>query len=416
MFTSIGLGLEDSFASDLNNDTYELGLESDIDNKLVNSQNNEILEVDSQDDVLTATERTPVGNTFKDIQNCINGANPGDIIKLSGKYSANDGSSRVTINKKVTITSSSPATLDGKWLCGILNVKCEGVVISNLKFTHGKITAGGAIRISAVNVTISDCEFEDNQAHTWGGGAIATDYNSTSCENLKIVNCNFTNNHCNRDDFSNYSSAGAVAAYSKGTQIINCIFDSNWIKGELESYGGALQIGMNEPDNYCLVDHCIFKNNRVDVPDGNSHGGAGCVRNGVSYTNCLFVNNTAGQGGALTFHASGKIANCTFINNTAELFGGAISSSDLYETMILEIMDCIFEGNNAPDGGAVQAIGWNVHLLDSTFNDNHATNCGGAVNIVAKDVNVDNSNFYDNSADVDGGAIYINGENTQISR
>ena len=416
MFTSIGLGLEDSFASDINNDTYELGVEYDIDNKLVNSQNNEILEVDSQDDVLTATERAPVGNTFRDIQNCINGANPGDVIRLSGNYSASDNSSRVAINKKVTITSSSTATLDGKGLCGIFNVKSDGVVISNLKFINGKITTGGAIRISAVNVTISDCEFEDNHAYLWGGGAIATDYNSTSCENLKILNCNFTNNHGNHDDFSNYSAAGAVAAYSKGTQIINCIFDSNWIKGELESYGGALQIGLNEPDNYCLVDQCIFKNNRVIVPDGNSHGGAGCVRNGVSYTNCLFVNNTAGQGGALTFHASGKIANCTFINNTAEIFGGAISSSDLYETMILKIMDCIFEGNNAPDGGAVQAIGWNVHLLNSTFNDNYATNCGGAVNIVAKDVNVDNSNFYNNSADVDGGAIYVNGENTQIMK
>lgn len=416
MFTAFGLGLENSSAADIDNDTCELGLDSNIDNKLVNSQNNEIMEVDSQDNVLTASERTPAGNTFKDIQKCVNDADPGDIIKLSGTYSANDDSSRVIINKKLTLTSQSDATLDGKGLCGIFNVKSDGIKISNLKFTNGITTSGGAIRISAPNVEISNCAFDSNRANLYGGGAIATDYNISSCENLKIINCNFTNNHVYRDDFSNSSAAGAVGAYSKGAQIINCIFDSNWIKGELESYGGALQIGMDDPQNYGLVDGCIFRNNRVIVPGGNSHGGAGCVRNGVTYTNCQFINNSAGQGGGVTFHASGSIANCTFINNTAEQFGGAISSGYSYDTMILNIIDCIFDGNRAPDGGAVQAIGLNVNLYDSLFNDNHATNCGGAVNIVAENVNVDNSKFYNNTADIDGGAIYVNGVNTQVSR
>jgi len=415
MFTSFGVIMEDSYAGDIDGDADELGVESDINDKLINSQDNELMEVSSQDNVLQAQERTPDGHTFKDIKTCIDKSKDGDTIVLSGKYAASDNTSFVNVNKKLTITSKTGATLDGKGISGIFRVNAAGVVITNLKFINGKDVAGGAIRVLAKDATIENCLFDNNQAYVGGGGAIASAYHVNKSENLKIISCNFTNNHDNRDDFSNYSSAGAVGAYSNGSQIINCIFDSNWIKGELTSFGGALQIGMDVPDNYGLVDRCIFRNNRVIAPDNNSHGGAGCVRNGVTYSNCLFINNSASQGGALTFHASGDIINCTFINNTADYFGGAISTGYLYETMTLRIIECDFKGNEAPDGGAVQAIGLNVNLIDSNFTDNHATNCGGAVNIVAENVNVDNSRFTGNVAEVDGGAVYVNGVNTIVA-
>lgn len=416
MFTSFGVIMEDSSAADIDGDAYEMGVESDVNDKLINSQDNEVMEVNSQDNVLTAQERTPGGHTFKDIKTCIDKSSDGDTIVLSGTYTPTDNKSYVYVNKKVTITSKNGATLDGKGMSGIFRVTADGVTITNLKFVNGKDESGGAIRDWACDLTIENCVFEDNHANLWGGGAVATAYDTNTSENLKIINCNFTRNHDNRDDFSNYSSAGAVGAYSKGAQIINCIFDSNWIKGDIESFGGAIQIGMDVPDNYGIVDRCIFKNNRVIAPGVGSHGGAGCVRNGVTYSNCLFLNNTAGQGGALTFHASGDIINCTFINNTADYYGGAISTGYLYDTMTLRIIECDFNGNEAPDGGAVQAIGLDVNLIDSDFTDNHATNCGGAVNIVAENVNIDNSRFNGNVAEVDGGAVYVNGVNTIVAK
>ena len=118
----------------------------------------------------------------------------------------------------------------------------------------------------------------------------------------------------------------------------------------------------------------------------------------------------------MTFHASGLISNCTFINNSATLFGGALSTGYQYDTMDLKVENCNFEGNRAPDGGAVQAKGLNIQVVDSNFTKNHATNCGGAINIIAENVKVENDNFKNNTADIDGGAIFINGQNTIIRK
>ena len=61
MFTAVGMGVENSFAVELNDTADEIGLESNNAEQLENSQANEILEVDSQDghDVLGVT---PKGN------------------------------------------------------------------------------------------------------------------------------------------------------------------------------------------------------------------------------------------------------------------------------------------------------------------------------------------------------------------
>ncbi|MBQ6351045.1 MAG: DUF11 domain-containing protein [Methanobrevibacter sp.] len=416
IFAAFGLSLEVNYASDLNEDGNGLGMKLNIQDKLENSQTDELLEVDTDNGNILTANYVVEGRTFQDIQNMIDGASVGDKIILVGDYHSNGRESTVNITKRLTITSTSTATLDGKGISGILAVdnRAAGSVISNLKFINAHKEQGSALFINAKDVVVDNCCFENNRAYH--GGVLQSRYNLNIAENVTVKNCNFTNNFGYWDGFENSSNAGAVGLYGINSKLINCIFDSNWVKSMDAVYGGAVQVGLDDPNYKALVYKCTFINNRAIGPEGKSHGGAGCVRNGVEYDSCVFINNSAGQGGALTFHASGKLRNCIFINNTAtDLYGGAVSTGFLYDTMELEINNCYFEGNDAPKGGAIQALGLNIDIINSNFTKNHADTDGGALNIEALNVKVSNSNFDSNVAEVDGGAIYTKGSKTVVS-
>ncbi|MBO6124014.1 MAG: DUF11 domain-containing protein [Methanobrevibacter sp.] len=411
IFTSFGLTVENSYAVDLNETLDDMGTHLDSDAKLENSQDNEILEGDNSDNgVLTAGSI----KSFGDIKNLIDGAHNGDTIYLSGTYQPKDKKSQVIIDKSVTIIGTENTVLDGNHISSIFKITAPNVSVKNIKFINANGGTGSAIRISAKNVLIDNCAFDGN--HISGtSGVVSGDYDLYSAENLRVLNCNFTNNNAYFDNYAEVA-AGALGAYSMNTQVHNCIFESNWIKSNVCSYGGAIQIGLDEPNYYASISKCTFKYNKAISTGYYSHGGAGCVRNGVVYEDCVFIGNEADMGGALTLHASATIGNCDFKDNKAiRLYGGAISSGLLYDTMVLTIVDCNFEGNTAPLGGAIQAAGLNIGIINSDFKYNYATTFGGAVNIEATNVKVENSRFNGNSVGVDGGAIFIKGENTIVT-
>ena len=379
---------------------------SGIDEKLGISNDNEIL----------GKTYTLKDGTFGDIQDAIKKASAGDTIKLSGTFKPDSDDSKIKVTKRLTITSDSVATLNGLQKMNIMRLyeDAQGTVIKNIKFINSNGTRGGALRVSTKNVLVENCVFQNN--HATVAGALSSDNNFTSSENLIVRGCNFTGNSAFTDALDKETGSGALSALSRGSQVINCIFENNYAKSSLSCYGGAIQVGMDNANSNCKVTNCIFKNNQAISANHNSHGGAGCVRDGVSYTNCVFIGNSADQGGALTMHASGNIVNCKFINNTAKThYGGAISSGFLFDTMVLKINNCFFEGNTAPYGGAIQAIGLNVAISNSDFIKNRATNNGGAITVQALNVSIDKVNFTSNRADVDGGAIYLNGNESVVS-
>ena len=449
IFTSFGFCVENSFAVDLNESINEIAIEDNIEDKIVNSQDlevdkltsqeNEIMEVDSRDDALNsndekdeslkmddensneilAVNRNVIGNTFDDIQTAINGAQIGDTIVLNGTYISKGTKTWITVDKQLTITSSSPTVLDAQGLSSgfILQKNAARSVIKNLKFINCDGGRSTAIRVNATDVTVDNCVFDNNLCKL--GGIVGTEYDLYLAKNFKIQNCNFTNNKAYYMVEDDGASAAGLAVFSTDSRIVNCIFDSNWATGLGDSYGGALQTGMDSKDSRVMVLNCTFRNNGVTCK-GTSHGGASCVREGTDYVKCIFINNSADMGGALTFHSSGNLVDCIFINNTAsKLYGGAISTGYKYgiiNDMKMGILNCYFEGNNAPEGGAIQAKGTNVDILDSTFKKNHVTQYGGAISIDAINVTVINSNFDSNVAEVDGGAIYIKGSNTIVQK
>lgn len=396
-----------AFSADLN-ETSEVPEVSVCKDNLENSQNN----------VVESSEITLNGGKFSDIQKAIDNVGDGGTIHLNGYYSAQNNDSVIYVNKNIRIAGGLDTVLDGKNISCIFSIQKTGsnCQISNLKFVNGMDVHGGAMIILGKNVVVENSVFENNYANHSGGAIyVLSIFNDSGRypeegENLIIKNCNFTNNFAQ-------VAAGAIGVYGNNTQVIGCNFVSNKVKPATnhKSYGGAIQIGRDEYNLCSYVVNCNFIGNEAIAHDlNNSHGGAGCVRAGITYQNCKFINNSADQGGALTYHASGIIENCVFINNSAKLYGGALSTGYMDMDMDLKVINCNFEQNNAPYGGAVQLKGKNIEIQNSVFNKNTAAVNGGAINIVAKTVAIGDTEFNKNTAHVNGGAIYINGNKTVI--
>ena len=396
-----------AFSADLN-ETSEVPEVSVCKDNLENSQNN----------VVGSSEITLNGGKFSDIQKAIDNVSDGGTIYLNGYYSAQNNDSVIYVNKNIRIAGGLDTVLDGKNISCIFSIQKTGsnCQISNLKFVNGMDVHGGAMIILGKNVVVENSVFENNYANHSGGAIyVLSIFNDSGRypeegENLIIKNCNFTNNFAQ-------VAAGAIGVYGNNTQVIGCNFVSNKVKPATnhKSYGGAIQIGRDEYNLCSYVVNCNFIGNEAIAHDlNNSHGGAGCVRAGITYQNCKFINNSADQGGALTYHASGIIEDCVFINNSAKLYGGALSTGYMDMDMDLKVINCNFEQNNAPYGGAVQLKGKNIEIQNSVFNKNTAAVNGGAINIVAKTVAIGDTEFNKNTAHVNGGAIYINGNKTVI--
>ena len=396
-----------AFSADLN-ETSEVPEVSVCKDNLENSQNN----------VVESSEITLNGGKFSDIQKAIDNVGDGGTIHLNGYYSAQNNDSVIYVNKNIRIAGGLDTVLDGKNISCIFSIQKTGsnCQISNLKFVNGMDVHGGAMIILGKNVVVENSVFENNYANHSGGAIyVLSIFNDSGRypeegENLIIKNCNFTNNFAQ-------VAAGAIGVYGNNTQVIGCNFVSNKVKPATnhKSYGGAIQIGRDEYNLCSYVVNCNFIGNEAIAHDlNNSHGGAGCVRAGITYQNCKFINNSADQGGALTYHASGIIEDCVFINNSAKLYGGALSTGYMDMDMDLKVINCNFEQNNAPYGGAVQLKGKNIEIQNSVFNKNTAAVNGGAINIVAKTVAIGGTEFNKNTAHVNGGAIYINGNKTVI--
>lgn len=396
-----------AFSADLN-ETSEVPEVSVCKDNLENSQNN----------VVESSEITLNGGKFSDIQKAIDNVGDGGTIHLNGYYSAQNNDSVIYVNKNIRIAGGLDTVLDGKNISCIFSIQKTGsnCQISNLKFVNGMDVHGGAMIILGKNVVVENSVFENNYANHSGGAIyVLSIFNDSGRypeegENLIIKNCNFTNNFAQ-------VAAGAIGVYGNNTQVIGCNFVSNKVKPATnhKSYGGAIQIGRDEYNLCSYVVNCNFMGNEAIAHDlNNSHGGAGCVRAGITYQNCKFINNSADQGGALTYHASGIIEDCVFINNSAKLYGGALSTGYMDMDMDLKVINCNFEQNNAPYGGAVHLKGKNIEIQNSVFNKNTAAVNGGAINIVAKTVAIGGTEFNKNTAHVNGGAIYINGNKTVI--
>ena len=145
---------------------------------------------------------------------------------------------------------------------------------------------------------------------------------------------------------------------------------------------------------------------------GNSFGGAiYCVNeyHNAYLTNCTFINNFAGCGGAIYLNGGIlEITDCVFINNTASNYGGAIacvSKSSKNNRLTVKRSTFINDTSLEDAGGA-------VYIKSGTFagEDLNISSCsgtfGGAITLLKSYTTLNNLNAVGNAAEYEGGAIY----------
>lgn len=127
----------------------------------------------------------------------------------------------------------------------------------------------------------------------------------------------------------------------------------------------------------------IRENGALTLNDVTLRGGcnptAGAIRaqadaHFLRIDNSTFVNNKAGQGGAITAGVRLQITNSAFVDNTATGQAGAIAGSDR-----VSITNSTFTGNSASTGGALVTANEPVDIEQTTIANNTADSGGGIV-------------------------------------
>ena len=356
----------------------------------------------------------------------------GFVIDAAG-YSRifNITSSNVTIDNVILVGGNASGKYgDGIDMGGAIFWAGPNGIISNSIIEHNNATIGGGIYY---NVTAPDCQiinttFVENTAVTHGGAIDCNAsrmglFNTTFDGNFAYIGAalcreiNATEGHGKNNTFiGNYAEyAGAALAWINATRI--SIDDYHFYNNHVGYSGGAIYVG--EGSKNCEILNCIFDNNWVEN-ETDGHGGAieWYSEKGLVY-NSEFTNNRAYDGGAIYVgSASGEIniTKSTFHDNIAVTTGGAIS----IDASAVTVNASNFYNNNATRGGAlfVGGVGTDNYIYGSVFEGNNAISTtetamnglGGAIDWVASSGTIVDTRFTDNHADY-GGGVYF-GENS----
>ena len=330
------------------------------------------------------------------------------------------------------------------------------IEIYNSIFTGNRVTnVGGVLYILfSTSLLISNCTFLGNNAARHGGviylrGVTGVSFHLST----------FTGNNA-------VGAGGAVVIYSSDIVLINhCTFLRNGAHT-----GGALYLQhikfVNVTDSNFSLNRALSRINIVEHCDypitADREGGAirGCFINHMKLNNCVFSNNAAAIGGAISTYAPIglvtdptyylTVINSSFINNSASQYGGALSaercSVSFFHLMFLSnkaklkggglriigvgtegdlfITHCTLTNNTAPIGGAMAlkyaSITGNIlQLSHLKFILNHAKFKGGAIafvkinNLIISVITLTNCSFTNNEVTYErgkGGALALEGK------
>ncbi|MHC4574429.1 MAG: choice-of-anchor Q domain-containing protein [Planctomycetota bacterium] len=139
------------------------------------------------------------------------------------------------------------------------------------------------------------------------------------------------------------------AFYFHGGEGANSVVDGFTItRGYISDFGGAIKCDNSSP----TIANCVFLGNTA--PDGGAGGAIGCINSHAMIMNCAITGNSAEGSGGFVFNGSGggicnlgsnpTINNCTIGGNQASNRGGAIFNLESSPT----VHNCILWGDG-PD-------------------------------------------------------------------
>ncbi len=168
--------------------------------------------------------------------------------------------------------------------------------------------------------------------------------------------------------------------------------------------GGGIQMLFSDG----LISNCIFINNTGGKGGAINYSHKLEIESSI-IRNCAFIENSADFGGAIYLGPyEPTIENCTFIRNTAESKGGAIH----FQASPI-IKNCSFTQNSADEGGAAYTGNFNSTFSDCRFYQNTAFEGGAVATDMSGSLNIENCIITDNSSYF-GGGFYIKCENAII--
>ena len=228
--------------------------------------------------------------------------------------------------------------------------------LHDTNFTSNKASQGGVFDIiDQANLLITQCVFEDNEAHQRGGAI------SGQSITLYVGESRFITNTA--------QYGGAVDVKQSILEINETYFSFN--KASVQ--GAAIRVNIS---CQLLLRKCQFLNNTAQKLGGAVYGQENSTLK-MHETN--FTGNQAIQGGAITTKQHGNllITHCVFQENFAYEIGGAIlsASSKIY------LHDAKFISNKAQYGGAIVAQKSEVEIKDTYFAHNMASKHGGAIHV-----------------------------------
>ncbi len=246
---------------------------------------------------------------------------------------------------------------------GAISIKTAYVKMNYMTFINNSAEEfGGAINVEATNCVIRNSKFVSNYAGVFGGAVDFEENNGT------IENCTFINNEA--------GNGGAVGCIASACTITDSYFENNTAEN-----GAAVFIENGDLTGDDSNSHLI-KNNRFIRNYATQQGGAIEVENQQMNQNAdwtlidsnEFLDNYAYNGGAISaYYGDAGIRNNVFVNNTAG-YGGAIASISTTDSAYI-IIGGIYLNNNTiincraeENGNAIFNMGYFGSVANITFN------------------------------------------------
>ena len=373
------------------------------------------------------------GTPYTTIQAAVDAASADDEIWVEqGTYAL---TTMITVNKKVSIyggfTGSETlraernwtthvTTVDGQNTVGCFNTTADAT-IDGFTITRGyKNTGGGDDEkgagilngdvtlltppADAPDLTVANCIFYRNESFLKSGGAIC---NYLSAGNLTINSCTFEENYGDEQ--------GGAIRVQKGNVIIeDSIFKNNKIKKDTGGVGGAVAI--SNTAGTASITRCTFTGNKC------KDGGALGIDVQATITRCIFANTNpviaAPRYGTIASRGDLPltITNCLFYGNRVQ-YGGGICINSTGTNENLNVMNCTFSGNvlvgTTTGGGSIysQKTAGTAFTVTNSILWGNANNkeIGGATGCLAPTVSysdIDNNTVYAGNGNIKSDPLF----------
>ena len=311
----------------------------------------------------------------------------------------------------------------------LTNATVDGFTVQNGQ--PATYVMGGGFTVKGGDVTIAHCLIRNNTAKMYGG-AVGADY---AVRSLTLRGCVISNNA------GYYSSA----VYVPGATLVveDCVIRDNLPgSGSTPTSGGGIFCGGSAsltvrnsliaghtgiksgggiyaedvPD--VLVEGCEIRDNAVDNSTHPERGGGGIhvftfsVQSSIRILNSTIAGNEARDGGGIQANGSNiVVSGCTIVSNTAfASWPGTGGGMTLSSEGDISIQDTVIGGNAAQvdGGGANFSAAGRLELSSVTLAGNRCTADGGGARMFADRIRMVNCLVADNAAGSKGGGIYVN--------